>query len=306
MSAGSDVAVYQELLDRGELKTRVYAVAPLGAWKRLADVGVRARFGSDMLRIGGLKAFSDGSLGSTTALFFEPYNDAPETSGLGSGLPEGEMLKRVEAADAAGLQVMIHAIGERANDQVLSVYEGVARAGGERDRRFRVEHAQHLRREEIQEFARQKVVASMQPYHAIDDGRWAEKRIGPERIKGTYAFRSLLDAGAVLAFGSDWTVAPLDPLLGVYAAVTRRTLDGKNPTGWVPEQKITVEEAVRAYTFGSAYAEFAEKVKGAIAPGMLADLVVLDRDIFKIDPVDIEKTRVTMTIVDGRIVYEKK
>jgi hypothetical protein len=305
MSAGGDVGVYQELLNRGELKTRVYAVAPLGAWKRLADVGVRRAFGGDMLRIGGLKGFSDGSLGSTTALFFEPYNDAPETTGLGSGLPEGEMLKRVEEADRAGLQVMIHAIGDRANDQILSIYEQVARAHGARDRRFRIEHAQHLRPEEIREFAAQRVVASMQPYHAIDDGRWAEKRIGPQRIKGTYAFRALLDAGATLAFGSDWTVAPLDPLLGVYAAVTRRTLDGKNPGGWVPEQKITVEEAIRAYTSGSAYAEFAEQVKGKLAPGMLADLVILNRDIFRVDPVEIEKAKVTLTVVDGRIVFEK-
>jgi predicted amidohydrolase YtcJ len=305
VSAGSDVGVYQTLLERGELKTRVYAVAPLGQWKRLADVGVRKAFGSDMLRIGGLKAFSDGSLGSTTALFFEPYTDAPETRGLGSGLAEGEMLKRVREADRAGLQVFIHAIGDRANDQILSIYEQVAREHGERDRRFRIEHAQHLRPEEIREFARQKVVASMQPYHAIDDGRWAEKRIGPVRIKGTYAFRSLLDAGAHLAFGSDWTVAPIDPLLGVYAAVTRRTLDGKNPGGWVPEQKITVEEAVRAYTHGSAYAEFADAVKGTVTPGKLADLVILSRDIFHIDPAEIEKARVTMTIVDGRVVYEK-
>ena len=305
MSAGEDVGVYQTLLRSGGLKTRVYAVAPLAAWKSLADVGVRARFGSDMLRIGGLKAFSDGSLGSTTALFFEPYNDAPETSGLGSGLPEGEILKRVEAADRAGLQVMIHAIGERANDQVLGIYEQVARAHGERDRRFRVEHAQHLRREEVREFARQKVVASMQPYHAADDGRWAEKRIGPQRIKGTYAFRSLLDAGAVLAFGSDWTVAPLNPLLGIHAAVTRRTLDGKNPAGWVPEQKITVEEAVRAYTFGSAYAEFMDSEKGTITPGQLADIVILSQDIFKIDPVEIEKAKVRTTIMDGRVVYER-
>jgi predicted amidohydrolase YtcJ len=304
MSAGSDVSVYQELLNRGELKTRVYAVAALGAWKRLADVGVRRAFGGDMLRIGGLKAFSDGSLGSTTALFFEPYNDAPDTRGLGSGLAEGEMLKRVEAADAAGLQVMIHAIGDRANDQILSIYRQVAEEHGARDRRFRIEHAQHLRPEEVWEFAHQFVVASMQPYHAIDDGRWAEKRIGPERIKGTYAFRWLLNNKVTLAFGSDWTVAPLDPLLGVYAAVTRRTLDGKNPQGWVPEQKITVEEAVRAYTFGSAYAEFAETVKGTIAPGMLADIVILDRDIFRIDPAEIEKTKVRVTIVDGRVVYE--
>jgi predicted amidohydrolase YtcJ len=306
VSAGSDVGVYQALLEQGRLKTRVYAVAPLPAWERLRNVGVRRAFGSDMLRVGGLKGFADGSLGSTTALFFDPYLDAPNTRGLPGDemFPEGAMQKRVEGADAAGLQVMIHAIGDRANDQILDLYAQVARLNGDRDRRFRVEHAQHLRPEEIREFARQRVVASMQPYHAIDDGRWAEKRIGRERARGTYAFRSLLDAGATLAFGSDWTVAPLDPLLGVYAAVTRRTLDGRNPQGWVPEQKITVEEAVRAYTTGSAYAEFAEHAKGTLAPGKLADLVILTQDIFNIDPVDIEKTRVRLTIMDGRVVYE--
>jgi predicted amidohydrolase YtcJ len=306
MSAGDDVGIYQTLLERGELKTRVYAVAPLPAWERLSRVGVRRAFGGDMLRLGGLKGFADGSLGSTTALFFEPYDDAPETSGLPGDemFPEGAMLKRVEGADRAGLQVMIHAIGDKANDIVLSIYDSAVKSNGERDRRFRVEHAQHLYPEEIREFARLKVVASMQPYHAIDDGRWAEKRVGPERIKGMYAFRSLLDAGAVLAFGTDWSVAPLDPLLGVYAAVTRRTLDGKNPSGWVPEQKITVEEAVRAYTYGSAYAEFADGVKGTIAPGKLADMVIVTDDIFKIDPVMIEKARVRMTVMDGRVIYE--
>jgi predicted amidohydrolase YtcJ len=306
MSAGDDVGVYQTLLERGELKTRVYAVTALPAWERLSRVGVRRAFGGDMLRVGGLKGFADGSLGSTTALFFEPYNDSPETAGLPGDemFPEGAMLARVEGADRAGLQVMIHAIGDKANDIVLSIYDRAAKSNGERDRRFRVEHAQHLHPEEIREFARLKVVASMQPYHAIDDGRWAEKRIGPERVKGTYAFRSLLDAGAVLAFGTDWSVAPLDPLLGVYAAVTRRTLDGRNPSGWVPEQKITVEEAVRAYTHGSAYAEFADGVKGTIAPGKLADMVILTDDIFKIDPVMIEKTRVRITVMDGRVVYE--
>jgi len=307
MSAGDDVGVYQMLLEQGGLKTRVYAVAPLPAWERLGRVGVRRAFGGDMLRIGGLKGFADGSLGSTTALFFEPYNDAPETSGLPGDemFPEGAMLKRIVGADKAGLQVMIHAIGDKANDIILSMYDQASKENGERDRRFRVEHAQHLHSEEIREFARLKVIASMQPYHAIDDGRWAEKRIGPERIKGTYAFRSLLDAGAVLAFGTDWSVAPLDPMLGIYAAVTRRTLDGKNSSGWVPEQKITVEEAVRAYTYGSAYAEFADGVKGTIAPGKLADMVILTSDIFKIDPVEIEKARVTLTIMDGRVVYEK-
>jgi predicted amidohydrolase YtcJ len=306
MSAGDDVGVYQTLLERGELKTRVYAVSPLPDWQRLGRVGVRRAFGSDMLRIGGLKGFADGSLGSTTALFFEPYLDAPNTSGLGDGLAEGEMQKFVEGADRAGLQVFIHAIGDKANDAVLTIFERVGRQNGPRDRRFRVEHAQHLRPQDIARFGRDKVIASMQPYHCIDDGRWAEKRIGRERAKGTYAFRSLLDAGAVLAFGSDWSVAPLDPVMGIYAAATRRTLDGKNPGGWVPEQKVTVEEAVRAYTVGSAYAEFAEGVKGTIAPGKLADLVILDRDIFNIAPAEIEKVKVRMTVMDGRVVYERK
>ena len=197
-------------------------------------------------------------------------------------------------------------IGDRANDLILSIFEQVTRDNGERDRRFRIEHAQHLRREDISRFSRTKVIASMQPYHAIDDGRWAEKRIGKERAKTTYAFRSLLDAGATLAFGTDWTVAPLDPVLSIYAAVTRRTLDGKNPQGWVPEQKISVEEAVRAYTVGSAYAEFQDGVKGSITPGKLADLVMLSRDIYKIDPKEIENVKVVLTIVDGRIVHEAR
>ncbi|HYY93059.1 MAG TPA: amidohydrolase [Pyrinomonadaceae bacterium] len=308
MSAGTTVGVYQALLDRGELKTRIYAVSPLPDWERLGRVGVLRAFGNETLRIGGLKGFSDGSLGSTTALFFEPYNDAPNNRGIPADemFPEGVMLKRVREADAAGLQVMIHAIGDRANDTVLSIYEQVIKEHGPRDRRFRIEHAQHLRPQDIARFGRDHVVASMQPYHCIDDGRWAEKRIGHERAKTTYAFRSLLDSGAVLAFGSDWTVAPLDPVLGIYAAATRRTLDGKNPQGWIPEQKITVEEAVRAYTVGSAYAEFAEQLKGTVTPGKLADLVILSQDIFKIDPVEIEKVRVQTTVMGGRVVYEAK
>jgi len=308
MSAGADVGTYQTLLDRGELKTRIYAVAPLPQWERLARTGVRAHFGSDMLRVGGLKGFADGSLGSTTALFYEPYKDEPSTSGIAGDemYPEGAMLDRVRAADKAGLQTMIHAIGDRANDLILTIFEQVERENGDRDRRFRIEHAQHLRPQDIPRFARDKVIASMQPYHAIDDGRWAEKRIGKERAKTTYAFRSILDSGATLAFGTDWTVAPLNPILSVYAAVTRRTFDGKNPKGWVPNQKISVEEAVRAYTLGSAYAEFQETRKGSISVGKLADVVILSRDIFKIDPKEIESVKVQMTIVDGRVVYEAR
>jgi predicted amidohydrolase YtcJ len=305
MSAGTDVAVYQELIRQGKLKTRIYAVSPLGDWQRWQKTGIRRAFGDEMLRVGGLKGFADGSLGSTTAWFYKPYLDAPNSTGLASDeIPK--MFENVAGADKSELQVMIHAIGDRANDEILKVYERVEKENGKRDRRFRVEHAQHLNADLIRRFAADKVVASMQPYHTIDDGRWAYKRLDEKRLKGTYAFRSLLDSGAVLAFGSDWFVAPLNPIAGVYAAVTRRTFDNKNPAGWIPEQKISVEEAVRAYTVGSAFAEFQENVKGTIAPGKLADFVILSDDIFSTNPNNIEKTRVVMTIVDGRIVYEAK
>jgi predicted amidohydrolase YtcJ len=307
MSAGDDVGLYQYMLERGELKTRIYGMFSIVRWEVLGKTGVHGAFGSDMLRIGGLKGFADGSLGSSTALFFEPYSDTPNTRGLlfDQMLPEGIMLKRVEAADNAGLHVMIHAIGDEANMRILDIYQQVADKNGPRDRRFRIEHAQHLRPTDIPRFGKQKVIASMQPYHAADDGRWCDKRIGPERSKGTYAFHSLLDTGAVLAFGSDWTVAPLNPMEGLKAAVTRQTLDGKHPEGWVPEQKITVDQAIHAYTVGSAYAEFAEQVKGSITPGKLADLVMLDRDIYKIDPLEIDKTKVLLTVMDGRVVFEQ-
>jgi predicted amidohydrolase YtcJ len=299
------VGIYQRLLSRRELKTRIYAVSPLPSWERVARTGVRAPFGSHMLRIGGLKGFADGSLGSTTASFFDPYLDAPGTRGL-SMAPRATTLERVREADRAGLQVLIHAIGDRANDEILSVYEQVTRENGPRDRRLRIEHAQHLRLQDVARFGTGKVIASMQPYHCIDDGRWAEKRIGAERAKGTYAFRSLLDSGAVLALGTDWTVAPLDPMLTLYGAVTRRTLDGKHPGGWVPEQKITLEEALRAYTAGSAYAELQEREKGTIEAGKVADFVVLSRDLFRIDPEQIRATKVALTVMDGRVVYERR
>jgi predicted amidohydrolase YtcJ len=309
MSASPDVfAVYQKLLANNELTVRVYGLQPLSEWGRLARAGVRAWFGNDKLKVGGLKGFADGSLGSTTALFFEPYLDAPKTSGLPSDemFPEGKMLNNIFSADRAGLQIAVHAIGDKANKTILDMFAEVEKRNGARDRRLRIEHAQHLRPEEIKRFGAERVIASMQPYHAIDDGRWAENRIGPSRAKGTYAFRSLLDSGATLAFGSDWFVAPMEPLMGIYAAVTRRTLDGKRPQGWVPEQKITVAEAVRAYTTGSAYASGDEKIKGSIEVGKLADLVALSADIFKIDPVEIEKAKVVMTIFDGKVIYERR
>jgi predicted amidohydrolase YtcJ len=302
MSAGTDVGVYQELLRRGKLKTRIYAVSPLPDWERWKRTGVQYAFGDSMIRVGGLKGFADGSLGSTTAWFFEPYLDAPNSVGLASDeMPK--MYERVREADKAGLQIMIHAIGDRANDEILKIYERVEKENGKRDRRFRIEHAQHLNENLIKRFTAQKVVASMQPYHAIDDGRWAWKRLDEKRLKGTYAFRSLLDTGAVLAFGTDWPVASLNPMMTIYAAVTRRTLDDKNPNGWIPEQKITVEETVKAYTLGSAYAEFQEHIKGTISVGKLADFVVLSDDIFSIDPVKIRNVKVLITVVDGKVVY---
>jgi hypothetical protein len=306
MSAGKDVELYQALADRGELKVRIYGMTPIARWESLATNGIHANFGTPMVRMGGLKGFSDGSLGSSTAYMFEPFSDDPKNSGLlGEQMfPEGIMLKRALGADQAGLQIMIHAIGDRANFEILELYKMVAAKNGTRDRRFRIEHAQHLRQGDIKRFGEQHVVASVQPYHAIDDGRWCEPRIGAERAKGTYAFRSLLDSDAILALGTDWTVAPLDPMQTIYAAVTRRTLDGKHPNGWVPEQKISVEEAVRAYTLGSAYAEFQDTVKGTVSVGKYADLVMLDKNIFDMNPNDIPTTKVVMTILDGKIVYQ--
>jgi predicted amidohydrolase YtcJ len=308
MSAEPDILrVYQTLLANGELTVRISGHQPLASWQRLAGVGVRAGFGGEKLHIGGLKGFADGSLGSTTALFFEPYLDAPGTSGLAGSemIPESKMLNHILGADRAGLQVAVHAIGEKANHMVLDMYEQAGQKDGPRDRRFRIEHAQHLRTDDVLRFGKLHVIASMQPYHCIDDGRWAEKRIGPQRAKTTYAFRTLLDSGAVLAFGSDWDVAPMVPLVGIYAAATRRTLDGKHPDGWVPEQKITVAEAIRAYTMGSAYASFEEKIKGSIEVGKLADMVVVSDDILSIPAVEIEKARVDATVFDGKVIYRR-
>jgi len=260
--------------------------------------------GDDGLFWGGLKAMVDGSLGSTTAWFYDAYDDEPGTAGL-TVTDTAQLRGWTIAADSAGLQVVVHAIGDQANDWLLDVFRDARDVNGPRDRRFKIEHAQHLTRQAIERFAADNIVASMQPYHAIDDGRWAEKRIGPERIKTTYAFRSLLDANALLTFGSDWTVAPLDPLLGIYAAVTRRTIDGANPDGWVPQEKITVAEAVTAYTATNAYSVFKEDLLGTLEPGKYADLVVLSDDIFSIDPAEIENVVVDLTVLGGAVVYRR-
>ncbi len=299
-----EVAALRRAHAAGKLATRVSVYVPLRDWRRMADTVRVHGIGDQWLRVTGVKGYVDGSLGSTTALFYRPYNDAPGTSGL-FVTPEDSLRAWIGGADSARLQVAVHAIGERANGVLLDIFDSVGKAHGPRDRRFRVEHAQHLRRADITRLAKSGVMASMQPYHAIDDGRWAQKRIGPERIKTTYAFRSLLDQGARLGFGSDWTVAPLDPVLGIYAAVTRRTLDGRHPEGWIPEEKISVEEALRAYTAANAYGVFAEAKRGKLAPGYFADLAVLDQDLTRIPAQAIDRVQVRATVVGGRVVYSK-
>jgi predicted amidohydrolase YtcJ len=302
-----DVAVYTALLDRGELTTRIYAALLItqGADDQ-AKIGIRHAFGGPWLRIGAVKAFADGSLGSRTAYFFEPFDDQPNNRGLLSDEmhPISLMRDGMMRADAAGLQICTHAIGDQAISIILDLYTEIAKTHGEADRRFRIEHAQHMAAKDFDRFAQLHVIASVQPYHAIDDGRWAEARIGHDRASRTYAFRTFLNHGVTLAFGTDWDVAPLNPLLTIYAAVTRATLDGKNPNGWFPEQKLTAPEAVEAYTMGSAYAEFQEKEKGSIMPGKLADMVLLSDDIFSIEPAKIREVTVLRTFVGGKLVWD--
>ncbi len=302
----NDLATYRRAQQEGRLPMRIYSFVPISDWQKLAAYVNDNGRGDDQLRWGALKGFVDGSLGSTTAWFYAPYNDEPHTSGL-MVTDTAALREWIVQADAAGLQVAVHAIGDQANDWLLAVFEAAIHQNGKKNtRRFRIEHAQHLSKKGIAAFARLNVIPSMQPYHAIDDGRWAEKRIGAVRIKTTYAFRALLDSKAPLTFGSDWTVAPLNPLEGIYAAVTRQTLDGKNPNGWVPEEKISVEEALRCYTAHNAYAGFQENKVGVLKAGMLADLVVLSDNLFDITPEKIKNVKVLRTIVNGKEVFVAK
>jgi len=305
MAGWQSLATYRRAQGRGEMLTRIYSVVPLRDWEKLRDEVAAKGTGDEWLRVGGLKGFMDGSLGSHTAAMLEPFTDEPEDKGfLINDLDD--MRDWVTGADAAGLQIMVHAIGDSAIRDLLDVFLDAVETNGERDRRFRMEHAQHIAPQDVERFAVQKIIASMQPYHAIDDGRWAEEVIGPERAKTTYAFRSLIDAGATVTFGSDWSVAPATPIEGIYAAVTRQTLDGANPGGWVPEQTVTVEQSLHAYTTAAAYSSFEENIKGMLKPGMLADFVLLDRDLTQIDPEAIRDTEILRTVVGGEVVYSSR
>ena len=305
MAGWQSLATYRRAHQRGEMLTRVYSVVPLRDWARMRHEVADNGTGDNWLRIGGLKGFMDGSLGSHTAAMLEPFTDAPDDRGFLINELD-DMREWVTQADAAGLQVMVHAIGDSAIRDLLDIFLDVVDANGERDRRFRMEHAQHIHPDDIERFAIQNVIAAMQPYHAVDDGRWAEKVIGAERAKTTYAFRSLLDAGAKIAFGSDWTVAPASPIEGIHAAVTRRTIDGANPDGWVPGQKVRVEQALHAYTTAGAFASFDEGNRGMLKPGMLADFVLIDRDLTAVEPGSLRDAKILRTVVGGEVVFTGK
>jgi hypothetical protein len=303
-ASATELGAYQALRASGELTARIYSIQNHGI-RGLLDAGITTGFGDDWLRIGGIKLFADGSMGSGTAAFFEPYADDPSTTGLLIHSP-GALEKAMFDADAAGYQLIVHAIGDRANAIVLDIVEKLTRERGARDRRARIEHAQVVRASDKPRFKALGVIASIQPSHSIDDMRWAETRIGASRAAGAYNVRSFVDAGARVAFGTDWYVEPLDPMLGLYAAVTRQFTDGTPEGGWHPDERVTMDQAVEFYTLGSAYAEFAESRKGSITEGKLADLVILSRDIFTVPPRDILTTKPVLTMVGGRVVFEAR
>ena len=297
---------YKKLESEEKLTCRISIRWPIEDYKTLINNNIETGSGDDFLKLGSVKAYSDGSLGSSTAWFFEPYEGDTSNTGLPNDIVKDGRLKIwAKDADLHHLQVSTHAIGDRANSFMLDLYEEIKNENPAWDRRFRIEHSQHVRPQDIPRFSKIGVIASVQPTHAIEDGVWAYERIGQERIKYTHSYRSFLDNDVKVCFGTDWPVVTIDPLLTLYAAVTRRTVDGKNPEGWIPDQKISVEEAIKCYTLNSAYAEFEEKDKGSIEPGKYADFTVLSDNLLKINPVNIKDVKVEMTVVGGKIVYKR-
>jgi len=304
-SAVDALPTYQDLRDAGELTARMNVWRSIAARPALEAAGVRTGLGDDWIRLGALKILADGSFGAATAALEAPYDDHPETDGL-LLYPEDELREMIRAADAAGFQLAVHAIGDRANRLVLDAFADAARRHGPRDRRFRIEHAQMVRREDLPRYRALGVIASVQPSHAIDDLRFAEARIGRERSRLAYNVRSFLEAGVPVAFGTDWYVEDLDPRRGLYAAVTRESLEGTPAGGWLPRERIGLEDALDLYTRGSAYAEGAEARKGTLQVGRLADAVVFAADLFAMPPREILTTPVDLTVVGGRVVYERE
>ncbi|MCZ6597545.1 MAG: amidohydrolase [Planctomycetota bacterium] len=318
MSDDEQLAIYRELADAGELTLRIHFRYPLDRWNELAERGIRVGSGDEWIRLGGLKGHIDGIMGTSTARFFEPYSHDPGNRGRWRRLMvdedgnfvEEKFLRYMLDADRAGLQLSVHAIGDEANHLLLDYLAELERRNGPRDRRFRLVHAQVIAPDDFQRLGELGVVAEVQPFHLSDDMRWMEERIGRERCRGADAFKSIVEAGAVLSFGTDWpgTSAaeyPIDPLLGLYAATTRRTLRGAPPGGWFPDERITVEQAIEAYTLASAYANFEEDDKGSLEVGKLADMVILDRNLLKIPAEEIPSAQVLHTIVGGRVVYAR-
>ncbi len=318
------VDIYRELHDRGLQTARVRYRPPLDKWQDMANLGIRIGFGDEWLRFGAVKAWIDGIMGNSSARFYEPYTHNPDSRGIWRDImfpferspdnPE-DMQSRLERlaldADAAGIQLTVHAIGDEANGYLMDMLERIIARNGDRDRRFRLVHAQVMTDRDIERAGRLGIVAEVQPYHVSDDMRWMEERIGAERSRGAYAFRRLWDAGAIVSFGSDspGTNASryfLNPMLGLYAAVTRKTLSGKPEGGWFPLERLTIEEAIRAYTLNTAYANFEDDIKGSLEVGKLADLVVLSDNLLAMDPDGIKDVEVLLTVVGGIIVHDKR
>jgi predicted amidohydrolase YtcJ len=297
--------VLQQLKRDGKQKVRITEWLPFSLpVARLEEMRRTGGTSDPWLKTGALKALIDGSLGSRTAALLAPYSDDPNTSGILRLDPSALMQMAVER-DRAGFQIALHAIGDRANQIALDAFAVAEKANDPRERRDRVEHAQVVAPGDFARFASLGVIASMQPSHLLDDERWATDRLGPERVKGAYAWHTMEKDGVRLAFGTDYPVESIDPLRGNYACVTRELPDGGPTGGWQPQEKLPMDDCLRAYTAGSAYAEFEEKRKGTIAPGMLADIVVFPVDITRIPPRDLLSTHVAMTIAGGRVVFEQ-
>lgn len=319
MSDDTQLDIYRELHQKGQLTVRVHFRPGLDRWKEMADRGIKVGAGDEWIRLGALKGHIDGIMGTSSARFFQPYSNNSENRGRWRPLMvnekgefvEGKFLGYMLDADKAGLQLTVHAIGDEANSVLLNYLQELNKLNGKRDRRFRLVHAQVLAPADFKRLGQLGIVAEVQPFHLSDDMRWMEERIGSDRSKGAYAFKSIQASGAILSFGTDWpgtsaSEYPINPMLGLYAAVTRQTLGGKPEAGWFPSERITIEDAIRAYTYNTAYANFEEKIKGSIEVGKLADLTVLTKNLLRVAPREILTTEVDYTIVDGKIVYEKK